>query len=126
MSQELRQSYPGKFGEKYSPREMRGVLEPQEDQYNQITSSVIKMHLDMAKFPKRALSEEDKYELKFMMEEEYSLHNLDPGCKSCIQCETCYLPNRLRSWVLQGKIKHFMDEVESLPQEDGTTVFNAS
>ena len=93
------------------------------DQNNDVTSNLIKMHPDMAKFPKRAISEEDKYELRFMMEEEYSLHNLDPGCKSCRQCETCYLPNRLKSWVLQGKIKHFMDKIEALPQSDRTKIF---
>ena len=68
MSQELRQSYPSKFGGNYSPRLRRGALEPPEDHDYQMTSSVIKMHPGMAKFPISALSKEDEYELRFMVE----------------------------------------------------------
>ena len=77
----------------------------------------------MTKFPMKALSKEDEFELRFMMGREYSLHNLDPHCNFCIQCESCYLPNKVKSQVLQGRIRHFMREIETLPQEDGSHVF---
>ena len=57
----------------------RGVRNCTEDQDNQMTNSVIKIHLDMVKYPISVLSKEGEYELKFMMENEYSLHNLDPS-----------------------------------------------
>ena len=83
----------------------------------------LKVNCDMLKFPKSALTKEDDNELKFILEKEYSMHNLDPNCPSCTQCDICYFPNRLKSRITEGKIKHFMNEIKLIKKEDGTEMF---
>ena len=114
------------YGERLSPAERRvqeGRPPRLTGQWNGTSQNRLKIHPEMLNFPKGALMVDDRHKLRFMMEKEYSLHNLNPNCKNCIQCDICYFPNRVRSRVTEGRIKHFMDEIKLVPKEDGTQMF---
>ena len=58
-----------------------------------------------------------------MVQEEYSLHNMDPTCDTSNKCTKCYIPLKAKTRVEEGKIQKFLEEIEILPQADGTKMF---
>ena len=93
---------------------------------DRVASNLIRLHPDIANFPNHALTEEDKKELRYMMQEEYSLHNMDPKCLSCRQCSKCYLPLMVKSRVEEGKIQQFLDGIQVLLRQMAQTYSRVS
>ena len=83
-------------GERLSPSERR-ILEGRPprptDPRSGTSQNRLKIHEEVLNSPKGTLNPYDRLEICLMMEEKYSPHNLDPNCKSCTQCQTCYFPN---------------------------------
>ena len=119
LSQDIRKIIPSSFGEKFSGKEREELMISEA----RVSSNLIRLHPDIANYPNHALSDEDKKELRYMVQEEYSLHNLDPTCDTCSKCSKCYIPLKAKTRVEEGKIQKFLKEIEILPQADGTKMF---